>query len=142
VTASQPVVLFVCVRNAGRSQIAEAIFNRDVEGRAVARSAGSDPGETVHPEVVQVLGEVGLDVSGSKPRGLGPEVLDGVDVVVAMGCGDACPMIPGAKVVEWDIADPAGKPLPVVRSIRDEIARLVGDLIRDLSGRVLKPAPW
>jgi protein-tyrosine-phosphatase len=132
VTRDVPAVLFVCVQNAGRSQMAEAIFNREAADRAVARSAGSRPARAVHPEVVEALGEVGLDVFGVRPKGLSPEVTAGADVVVTMGCGDECPVIPGARVVDWDLDDPAGRPLEEVRRIRDEIAQRVRELLDDL----------
>jgi arsenate reductase len=125
-------VLFVCIQNAGRSQIAEALFNQAAAGRAVARSAGSRPAGHVHPEVVTALGEIGIDVREVKPKGLTPDVTDGVDVVVTMGCGDECPVIPGARVIDWELPDPAGKPLEEVRAIRDEIGRRVRDLMDSL----------
>jgi arsenate reductase len=128
-----PTVLFVCVRNAGRSQMAQAIFNDRAAGRATARSAGSEPAGALHPEVVSSLAEIGLDVSGAKPQGLGLDLLRGVDVVVGMGCGDACPHIPGARRIEWDIADPAGRSLEEVRTIRDSIARRVDELLTALT---------
>jgi protein-tyrosine-phosphatase len=127
-------VLFVCVRNAGRSQIAEAIFNRKAGGRAVARSAGSEPADALHPETIATLSEIGIDARGARTRGLTPALLDGVDVVVTMGCGDACPVIPGARVIDWDLPDPAGKPPETVRAIRDEIARRIDVLLAELAG--------
>ena len=128
----QPIVLFVCVRNAGRSQMAEALFNRLAAGRAVARSAGSDPADETHPVVREALAEIDIDISANKPKGLKPGVTEGVDVVVTMGCGDACPVIPGARVIDWDLPDPADEPLLVVRTIRDQIERQVGDLLADI----------
>lgn len=122
------VVLFVCVRNAGRSQIAEALFNRRASGRAEARSAGSAPAGEVHPVVVEALAEIGIDLGGAAPKGLSPEVTDGVTTLVTMGCGDACPVIPGAEVVDWELRDPADRPLAEVREIRHEIETLVDDL--------------
>jgi protein-tyrosine-phosphatase len=127
----QPIVLFVCVRNAGRSQMAEALFNRLAAGRAVARSAGSDPADETHPVVREALAEIDIDISANRPKGLKPGVTEGVDVVVTMGCGEACPVIPGARVVDWDLPDPADEPLLVVRTIRDQIERQVGDLLAD-----------
>jgi protein-tyrosine-phosphatase len=129
---NKPVVLFVCVRNAGRSQMAEAIFNRRAEGRALARSAGSDPADETHPVVREALAEINIDISANKPKSLEPAVIEGVDVVVTMGCGDACPVIPGARVIDWELPDPADEPLLVVRTIRDQIERQVGDLLSEL----------
>jgi arsenate reductase len=118
-------VLFVCVQNAGRSQMAQALF----EARGgTARSAGSNPAERVHPEVVDAMGEVGVDVSGRVPRGLDRSDVEWADLVVTMGCGDACPYIPGKQYVDWDLPDPAGKSLDEVRPVRDEIARRVEQL--------------
>jgi arsenate reductase len=118
-------VLFVCVQNAGRSQMAQALF----EARGgTARSAGSNPAERVHPEVVDAMGEVGVDVSGRVPRGLDRSDVEWADLVVTMGCGDACPYIPGKQYVDWDLPDPAGKSLDEVRLVRDEIARRVEQL--------------
>lgn len=131
---ASPTVLFVCIRNAGRSQIAEAIFTDKAAGRATARSAGSDPAEAVHPEVSESLARIGLDPLGS-PKGLTPEILDGVDVIVGMGCGDACPTVPGGKVIEWDIPDPAGRTAEEVDAIRDDIARRVENLLGELALR-------
>jgi arsenate reductase len=115
-------VLFVCVRNAGRSQMAEALYAGD------ARSAGSDPGDAVHPEVVEVMRERGIDLAGRRPRALSREDVEWADVVVTMGCGDACPYVPGKRYVDWDLPDPAGRPLDEVRAIRDEIERRVREL--------------
>jgi arsenate reductase len=118
-------VLFVCVQNAGRSQMAQALF----EARGgTARSAGSNPGAQVHPEVVEAMREVNLDVSGRVPRGLDRSDVEWADLVVTMGCGDACPYIPGKQYVDWDLPDPAGKSLDEVRAVRDEIARRLEQL--------------
>jgi arsenate reductase len=133
-SARKPVVLFVCVRNAGRSQMAEALFNRAAEGRALARSAGSQPAEAVHPEVAEAMAEIGIDITAARPKGLEPDVLDGVDVVVGMGCGDECPFIPGTTRVDWDVPDPAGLSLNEVRGIRKEVNRLVGHLLAEVAG--------
>lgn len=142
-TTDRRIVLFVCVRNAGRSQMAQAIFNRAADGYALARSAGSDPAPAVHPEVAQALAEIGIDISAAKPQGLTPEVTDGVDILITMGCGDRCPSIPGALKVDWDLSDPAGRPISEVRAIRDEIVKRVEDLLNDLRGRRrLARAPW
>lgn len=129
-----PVVVFVCIQNAGRSQMAEALFNRAAGGRALARSAGSRPGAEVHPVVAQAMEEIGIDISAAKPKGLDPDVLDGADWVVGMGCGDECPYIPGAKRLEWDVADPAGQSLNEVRGIRNDVKRLVDLLLTDVVG--------
>jgi arsenate reductase len=130
-----PVVLFVCIRNAGRSQMAEALMDRESDGRIEARSAGSEPADAVHPEVANALAEIGIDVTANRPKGLDPDVTAGVDVVVTMGCGDACPVIPGARVLNWELDDPAGRPLDEVRAIRDDIARRVAQLAGELLAR-------
>jgi protein-tyrosine-phosphatase len=130
----KPVVLFVCVQNAGRSQMAEALFTRTAAGRAEARSAGSRPAAGIHPVVREALAEIGLDPGDASPKGLGPEVTSGVDVVVTMGCGDQCPVIPGARVVDWDLEDPSGQPIEMVRTIRDDIERRTAALVRELTG--------
>ncbi len=133
-TNKPPVVLFVCVQNAGRSQMAEALFNKAAEGRALARSAGSRPADAVHPEVAEAMGEIGIDLAAAKPKALSRDLLDGVDVVVGMGCGDECPHVPGATRVDWDVPDPAGLSLNEVRGIRTEIDRLVSLLLPDVVG--------
>jgi arsenate reductase len=115
-------VLFVCVQNAGRSQMAEALYAGN------GRSAGSAPAAAVHPEVVEVMRERGVDLSGRTPRALDRADVEWADVVVTMGCGDACPYIPGKRYVDWELPDPAGKPLDEVRAIRDEIERRVAAL--------------
>ena len=118
-------VLFVCVRNAGRSQIAAALYER--RGGS-ARSAGSEPAAAVHPEVVEVMHEVGVDLSERTPHRLDRGDVEWADVVVTMGCGDACPVIPGKRYVDWDLPDPAGRSVDEVRTIRDEIERRVEEL--------------
>ncbi len=129
---SRPVVLFVCVHNAGRSQMAAA-FARLLGGERVeVRSAGSAPGDRVHPGVVEAMGEVGVDLAAERPRALAPGDARGADVVVTMGCGDACPVSPGSRREDWAVPDPAGKPLEAVRPIRDEIRSRVEDLIARL----------
>ena len=125
-------VLFVCVQNAGRSQIAEALFERSAEGRHEARSAGSRPAGHVHPEVVEVMRELGIDVSGRTPHGLERADLEWADRVVTMGCGDECPVSPGKRYEDWELPDPAGRPLDEVRAIRDEIAVRVDSLVSGL----------
>ena len=118
-------VLFVCVQNAGRSQIAKALYERR---GGEARSAGTRPAAAVHPEVVSVMQEVGIDVSGRIPRRLGRADAEWADVVVTMGCGDECPYVPGKRYVDWELPDPAGRGADDVRAIRDEIERLVSEL--------------
>src|SRR5947207_14341440 len=125
-------VLFVCLHNAGRSQISKALFERAADGRHQAQSAGTQPGEAVHPEVVQVMSEVGIDVSGEQPKKLSMKQAQWADVVVTMGCGDECPFIPGKRYLDWDLPDPTGRPLAEVRATRDEIARRVAGLVGEL----------
>jgi arsenate reductase len=125
-------VLFVCLHNAGRSQISKALFDRAAEGRHESESAGTEPGERVHPEVVEVMNEIGLDLSGRTPRMLTNELAEWADVVVTMGCGDACPYIPGKRYLDWDLPDPKGRPVEEVRALRDDIERRVTDLVREV----------
>jgi arsenate reductase (thioredoxin) len=125
-------VLFVCLHNAGRSQVSQALFERAAEGRHGARSAGTTPGERVHPEVVAAMEELGIDLSDRIPRKLSEEDARWADVVVTMGCGDECPYIPGRRYVDWDLPDPKGQPLDVVRATRDQIARRVEALVGEL----------
>jgi arsenate reductase len=125
-------VLFVCVQNAGRSQIAEALFRRAVDGRHQARSAGSRPAGHVHPEVVDVMRELGIELADRAPHRLERADLEWADLVVTMGCGDECPVIPGKRYVAWDLPDPAGRPLSEVRGVRDEIGRRVGTLVNEV----------
>jgi len=125
-------VLFVCLHNAGRSQMSQALFEREAQGRHSASSAGTEPAELVHPEVVSVMREIGIDLSGRKPQKLTQELAERADVVVTMGCGDACPVIPGKRYVDWQLPDPAGQPIDVVRVLRNDIGRRVGDLMKEL----------
>ena len=125
-------VVFACLHNAGRSQMAQALFERAVDGRHEARSAGTRPAERVHPEVVEAMRELGVDVSGRSPRRLERGDALWADVVVTMGCGDECPYVPGKRYVDWELEDPAGLPLKEVRRIRDEIARRVEALVSEL----------
>jgi len=125
-------VLFVCVHNAGRSQMSQALFELAAGGRHEARSAGSDPGEQVHPEVVEAMREVGVDLVRRVPRRLDQSDAEWADVVVTMGCGDACPVLPRKRYVDWDLRDPKGLPIGEVRAIRDEIEDRVLGLIREL----------
>jgi arsenate reductase len=127
-------VLFVCLQNAGRSQMSAALFERGAGGRHEARSAGTTPAEHVHPEVVEVMGELGLDVSGNVPHKLSREDAEWAGVVVTMGCGDKCPYIPGRRYIDWELDDPSGRPLDEVRATRDEIERRVKTLLAELGG--------
>ena len=124
--------LFVCLHNAGRSQMSAALFERAGEGRHRALSAGTTPGERVHPEVVEVMRELGVDLAGRRPQPLTRELAEQADVVVTMGCGDECPYIPGKRYLDWDLTDPKGQPLERVREIRDDIARRVEALAAEL----------
>ena len=124
-------MLFVCVQNAGRSQMAAALFNVHAAGRAIAESAGTRPAKRVHPEVIAVMREVGIDLESVRPRLMSREVAAGASRVVTMGCGDECPVV-DAPVEDWGLPDPAGLPLPGVRAIRDEIDARVRALLTDL----------
>lgn len=124
--------LFVCLHNAGRSQMSEALFQRAAEGRHEARSAGTTPGDRVHPEVVEAMDELGIDLSDRRPRRLAREDAEWADVVVTMGCGDECPYIPGKRYLDWDLEDPKGQSLEAVRATRDEIDRRVRALVAEL----------
>jgi arsenate reductase len=126
-------VLFVCLHNAGRSQISEALFERAAAGHHEARSAGTTPGEQVHPEVVEAMRELGIDLAGRLPRQLSQADAEWADVVVTMGCGDECPFIPGKRYLDWDLDDPKGRPIEEVRATRDEIERRVVELIAELN---------
>ena len=127
-------VLFVCLRNAGRSQMSAALLERAAEGRHRALSAGSlaDPAGAVHPVVVEAMAELGVDLSYRRPQRLTDELAQAADVVVTMGCGDACPYIPGKRYVDWDLPDPAGRPLDEVRTTRDAIESRVRELVAEL----------
>jgi len=125
-------VLFVCIQNAGRSQISQALFERAAAGRHAARSAGSRPAARVHPEVAEVLAEQGIDVSANLPHRLDATDMAWADVVVTMGCGDECPYVPDTRYIDWQIDDPAGRPLERVREIRDEIGSRVEALAAEL----------
>ena len=127
-----PEVLFVCVHNAGRSQMAAALLDRHARGRVRVRSAGSDPAETVNPAVVAAMAEVGIDISKEFPKPLTDDAVREADAVVTMGCGDACPFYPGKRYLDWQLPDPAGRPLEEVRPIRDEIDRRVRALLEEL----------
>jgi arsenate reductase len=128
-------VLFVCLHNAGRSQMSQALFERAATGRHTAASAGTTPAERVHPEVVDVMRELDVDLADRRPRRLTTELAEHADVVVTMGCGDECPYIPGKRYLDWDLPDPKGRSLDEVRTTRDEIAGRVDALIAELDGR-------
>jgi arsenate reductase len=125
-------VLFVCLHNAGRSQMSRALFERAAGDRHGARSAGTQPGDRVHPEVAEAMAELGIDVTNQVPHRLEREDAEWADVVVTMGCGDECPYIPGRRYLDWDLPDPKGRPLEEVRETRDEIARRVEGLLAEL----------
>ena len=127
-------VLFVCLHNAGRSQMSRALFDRDAGGRHTSDSAGSiaDPSGSVHPPVIAVMDEIGIDLSGRRPQRLSDDLASAADVVVTMGCGDTCPFIPGKRYIDWDLPDPKGQDLDSVRATRDDIERRVQALIAEL----------
>jgi len=124
-----PRVLFVCVHNAGRSQMAAALLSRRAGDRVEVRSAGTAPADELHPTVVAAMAEMGIDLTAARPRILEPDAVEEADVVITMGCGETCPVFPGKRYLDWDLPDPAGAPLETVRRIRDEIDRRVGDLL-------------
>jgi protein-tyrosine-phosphatase len=127
-------VLFVCLHNAGRSQMSQALFDRAAAGRHTSESAGSvaDPAGQVHPQVVEVMDELGIDLSDRRPQRLTHELAERADVVVTMGCGDSCPYIPGRRYIDWDLADPKDQPVDAVREVRDDIAERVTRLLGEL----------
>ena len=127
-----PEVLFVCTHNAARSQLAAAVLAHEARGQVVVRSAGTDPAPSVQAEVVAVLAEVGIDAAGAYPKPLTEESVAAADVVVTMGCGDSCPVLPGRRYQDWDLPDPAGAPLELVRAVRDDVTRRVRALLADL----------
>ncbi|PKW13124.1 arsenate reductase ArsC [Saccharopolyspora spinosa] len=128
-----PEVLFVCVHNAGRSQMAAALLQHHARGKVAVRSAGSTPAETINPAVLAVLGELGLDLSAEFPKKLTTDAVEAADVVITMSCGDACPVFPGKRYLDWQLEDPAGKGVDEVRKIRDDIDRRVRDLLAELT---------
>jgi arsenate reductase len=130
--SSIPEVLFVCVHNAGRSQMAAALLERHAAGRIRVRSAGSTPANEVNPSVVEAMAEVGIDISSERPKGLTDDAVREADVVITMGCGDACPVFPGKRYLDWELPDPSGKTLDEVRPIRDEIDGRVLSLVEEL----------
>jgi len=127
-----PEVLFVCVHNAGRSQMAAALLDHHANGRVRVRSAGSAPGERINPAVVAAMGELGIDLSKEFPKPLTDESVRAADAVITMGCGDACPIYPGKRYEDWELQDPAGQPVEVVRRIRDDIDARVRRLLAEL----------
>ncbi|NKQ58880.1 arsenate reductase ArsC [Amycolatopsis sp. K13G38] len=129
---STPEVLFVCVHNAGRSQMAAALLDHHAAGRVTVRSAGSAPAGTINPAVVEVMNEIGLNLTKEFPKPLTTEAVEAADVVITMGCGDACPVFPGKRYLDWELEDPAGKPAERIRPIRDEIDRRVRALLAEL----------
>jgi arsenate reductase (thioredoxin) len=130
---SPPEVLFVCIHNAGRSQMAAALLDHQAAGKVRVTSAGSQPASQLNPAVVAAMAEIGLDISREYPKPLTPGQVQAADVVITMGCGDTCPVYPGRRYLDWDLPDPAGLPLEVVRPIRDEIARRVRQLLTELT---------
>jgi protein-tyrosine-phosphatase len=128
-----PHVLFVCTHNAGRSQMAAALLDHEAHGKVRVSSAGSQPASELNPAVVQAMAELGLDISREIPKPLTGDKVEAADVVITMGCGDACPVYPGKRYLDWELPDPAGLELSAVRPIRDEIARRVAMLIEDLT---------
>ena len=128
-------VLFVCLHNAGRSQMSQALFEQAANGRHTALSAGTTPGERVHPEVVEGMRELGIDLADRKPQLLTRELAQQADIVITMGCGDQCPYLPGKRYIDWDLPDPKGRPIDEVRATRDEIANRVTALLAELDGR-------
>jgi arsenate reductase len=125
-------VLFVCLHNAGRSQMSRALFEREASERHTSLSAGTTPAEHVHPEVVEVMAELDIDLADRTPQLLTRQLAEQADVVVTMGCGDACPYIPGKRYVDWELPDPAGRTIAEVRATRDDIARRVQGLLQEL----------
>jgi arsenate reductase len=128
-----PEVLFVCVHNAGRSQMAAALLERKAEGRVRVLSAGSEPADRLNPVVVEAMRELGIDISSERPKRLEDATVRESDVVITMGCGDACPIYPGKRYEDWELEDPSGKDLETVRGIRDEIESRVDALLGELS---------
>ena len=131
-TSDRPEVLFVCVHNAGRSQMAAGLLDHHAGGRVVVRSAGSAPAAEITPAVVEVMREVDVDISTQYPKPLRDDAVQASDVVITMGCGDACPIYPGKRYEDWELEDPAGKTVEQVRPIRDEIDRRVRALLSEI----------
>jgi protein-tyrosine-phosphatase len=131
-TDTKPTVLFLCTHNAGRSQMALGFFNHFAGDQAVAWSGGSEPGDRINPAAVQAMAEVGIDITGEFPKPWTDEIVRACDVIITMGCGDACPIFPGHRYEEWVLPDPAGQSVEAVRPIRDDIETRVRELLRDL----------
>jgi arsenate reductase (thioredoxin) len=125
-------VLFVCLHNAGRSQMSQALFEQAARGKHEARSAGTAPADDIHPQVLEGMRELGIDLSDRKPQRLSRDMAEWADIVVTMGCGDQCPYVPGKRYIDWDLPDPAGRPIVEVRATREEIKRRVQDLVNKL----------
>jgi len=132
VSQEKPEVLFVCVHNAGRSQMAAALLARHARGRMTIRSAGSEPADRLNPAVVEAMREIGIDIASERPKLLTNELAEDADVVITMGCGDTCPVFPGKRYLDWELDDPAGRQLNEVRPIRDEIDARVRALVAEL----------
>lgn len=142
-TEQLPEVLFVCVHNAGRSQMAAALLAAKSKGRVAVRSAGTAPADQINPTVIQVMAEIGIDLraSGAKPKKLEDATVRASDVVITMGCGDECPFYPGKRYEDWKLEDPAGKGVEAVRAIREEISRRVDELLASLYPTSTAPPP-
>ena len=134
--SAKPSVLFVCVHNAGRSQMAAALLGHYAAGRVEVRSAGSAPADTINPAVRDAMAEIGIDISAERPKLLTTDAVEASDVVITMGCGDACPIFPGKRYLDWELPDPAGKGVDAVRPIRDEIDARVRDLLDELNNHL------
>lgn len=132
-------VLFVCKQNAGRSQMSQALFDQAAEGRHRALSAGTTPAAHLHPEVITVMNEIGINLADRTPQLLTRELADQADLVITMGCGDECPLIPGKRYIDWELTDPSGQPAEAVRAIRDEIAGRVEALLLELNSSASDP---
>ena len=131
-TGRVPEVLFVCVHNAGRSQMAAALLDHHAQGRVQVRSAGSDPADRINPVAVEAMAEVGIDIASNQPKVLTDQAVQDSDVVITMGCGDACPFYPGKRYEDWELEDPAGKDIETVRAVRDEIEQRVKELLASI----------
>jgi len=134
VTEGLPEVMFVCVHNAGRSQMAAALLDNYAQGRVRVLSGGSEPADRLNPTVVEAMAEIGIDITSAYPKPTTDEMVRGADVVITMGCGDACPIYPGKRYEEWELEDPAGKDLDTVRDIRDDIDTRVRALLDSIAG--------
>ena len=132
--AATPSVLFVCVHNAGRSQMAAGLLQHLAGERIEVRSAGTEPADQINPAAVAAMSEIGIDITAATPKVLTADAVEASDVVITMGCGDTCPFFPGVSYRDWQLDDPAGQPLETVRRIRDDIAARVRDLIGELAG--------